>query len=110
VGSTQMNFLPASAVPSALQGKANGHNLTIGIRPENLRIVAPSAPEATIKGSVSLVEPLGAKDVVHLAVDGQDLRAIATPGERRRIGENVGLVFDPERMHFFDDETGRVVK
>jgi multiple sugar transport system ATP-binding protein len=110
VGSTQMNFLPASAVPSALPGKANGHNLTIGIRPENLRIVAPSAPEATIKASVSLVEPLGAKDVVHLAVDGQDLRAIATPGERRRIGENVGLVFDSERMHLFDDETGRVVK
>ena len=38
----------------------------MGIRPENLSLVAPDAAEATLKAKVNLVEPLGAKDVVHL--------------------------------------------
>src|SRR5438093_2078163 len=47
VGSTQMNFLPAAEVPVKLPAVAgNGHGLTVGVRPENLRLVAPDAPEA----------------------------------------------------------------
>ena len=72
--------------------------------------MAPGAPEATIDGTVSLVEPLGAKDVVHLGFDGRDVRAIGTPGERPRIGDSVGLAFDAQRVHLFDDETGKVVR
>jgi multiple sugar transport system ATP-binding protein len=109
VGSTQMNFLPAALVPLDLGGRANGRDLTIGIRPESIRIVAPDAPDATIRAAVTLVEPLGAKDVVHLTFDGRDVRAVGTPGERPRIGESVGLAFDAQRVHLFDASTGEVV-
>jgi multiple sugar transport system ATP-binding protein len=110
VGSTQMNFLPAGLVPLDVARGANGRSLTVGIRPESIRIVGPGSPEATISATVSLVEPLGAKDVVHLAFDTHDVRAVGTPGERPRIGENVGLAFDKARVHLFDDETGKVVR
>jgi len=110
VGSTQMNFVPAALVPLGLRGGVNGRSLTVGIRPESIRIVDAGAPEATIGARVTLVEPLGAKDVVHLAFDEYDVRAIGTPGERPRIGENVGLALDPGRVHMFDDETGKVVR
>jgi multiple sugar transport system ATP-binding protein len=110
VGSTQMNFLPASLVPIDHGDAAARRGLTVGIRPENLRIVAPGAPEATLQAAVSLVEPLGAKDVVHLAVDGYDVRAVGSPGQRPRIGENVGLVVDDARVHLFDDDTGQAVR
>jgi multiple sugar transport system ATP-binding protein len=109
VGSTQMNFLPAAVVPLDLGGRTNGRDLTIGIRPESIRIVAPDAPEATIRAAVTLVEPLGAKDVVHLAFDGRDVRAIGTPGRRPQIGERVGLALDQQDVHLFDDETGQLV-
>jgi multiple sugar transport system ATP-binding protein len=110
VGSTQMNFLPASEVPIELPSSAaNGRAATVGIRPENVTIVAPDAPEALLKAKVNLVEPLGAKDVVHLTVDRHDLRVIATPGKRPRIGENVGLVLDRQLIHLFDDETGEAL-
>jgi multiple sugar transport system ATP-binding protein len=109
VGSTQMNFLPIAIVPLDLGSATNGRELTIGIRPESIRIVGPDAPDATIRAAVTLVEPLGAKDVVHLAFDGRDVRAIGTPGERPRIGESVGLAFDAKRVHLFDDSTGQVV-
>jgi multiple sugar transport system ATP-binding protein len=111
VGSTQMNFLPAQEVPIELPGQArNGRSVTVGIRPENLSLVAPDSAEATLKAKVNLVEPLGAKDVVHVTIDRQDVRVIATPGMRPRIGDQVGIAFDRQRLHVFDDETGEVVR
>jgi len=66
VGSTQMNFLPVSVAD--VRPPANGAaSVSIGVRPENLRIVATGSPEATLRAKVTLVEPLGAKDVVHLS-------------------------------------------
>jgi multiple sugar transport system ATP-binding protein len=111
VGSSQMNFLPAQEVPIELPGQArNGRPVTVGIRPENLSLVAPDSAEATLKAKVNLVEPLGAKDVVHVTIDHQDLRVIATPGQRPRIGDQVGIAFDRQRLHVFDDETGEAVR
>jgi multiple sugar transport system ATP-binding protein len=111
VGSTQMNFLPAREVPIELPAQAgNGRPVTFGIRPENLSLVAPDSADATLKAKVNLVEPLGAKDVVHVTIDHQDVRVIATPGMRPRIGDQVGIVFDRERLHVFDDETGEAVR
>jgi multiple sugar transport system ATP-binding protein len=111
VGSTQMNFLPAHEVPIELPAQArNGRSVTVGIRPENLSLVAPDSAEATLKAKVNLVEPLGAKDVVHVTINHQDLRVIATPGLRPRIGDQVGIAFDRQRLHVFDDETGEAVR
>jgi multiple sugar transport system ATP-binding protein len=84
--------------------------LTLSIRPERLRIVSPDAGEATIRAEVALVEPLGPKDIVHLSFDGQDVRAVAAPGNRPRVGERVGLVFDSEALHVFDDATGLALR
>jgi multiple sugar transport system ATP-binding protein len=111
VGSTQMNFLPAQDVPVELPARArNGRSVTVGIRPENLSLVAPDSAEATLKAKVNLVEPLGAKDVVHVTVDHLDVRVIATPGMRPRIGDQVGIVFERQRLHVFDDETGEALR
>ena len=111
VGSTQMNFLPAGEVPIDLPASArNGRKVTVGIRPENLSLVAPDSADAALKAKVTLVEPLGAKDVVHVTVDDHDVRVIATPGTRPRIGEDVGIVLDRDRLHVFDDETGEAVR
>jgi ABC-type sugar transport system ATPase subunit len=111
VGSTQMNFLPAREVPIELPAQpGNGRPVTFGIRPENLSLVAPDSADATLKAKVTLVEPLGAKDVVHVTIDREDVRVIATPGMRPRIGDQVGLAFNRERLHVFDDETGEAVR
>jgi multiple sugar transport system ATP-binding protein len=108
VGSTRINFLPAAKVP--IPAPANGGStLTLAIRPEYVTLVQPGAADATVSAKVDLVEPLGAKDIVHLSWEGHDIRAIGTPGARPRIGDNVGVVFPRERVLFFDDETGQAV-
>jgi multiple sugar transport system ATP-binding protein len=109
VGSTQMNFLPATLVLGEHAG-GNGRPLTLGIRPENVQLAAPDAAEATLNGKVNLIEPLGAKDVIHLDVAGHSFRVVGTPGRRPRVGDNVGLVFDQARQLLFDDETSLMVE
>jgi multiple sugar transport system ATP-binding protein len=112
VGSTQMNFLPAADLPFDLpEGVGgNGRSVTVGIRPESLRILPADSPDAALQAKVGLVEPLGAKDVVHVSADHRDVRVIATPGARPRLGETIGIAIDPERVHLFDDETGEAIR
>jgi multiple sugar transport system ATP-binding protein len=105
VGSTQMNFLPASVANVRPQGNGSAE-MTVGVRPENLRLVGPDSAEATLRGKVTLVEPLGAKDVVHLSLGSHDVRVIGVPGQRPHVGDNVGIAADMHRVHFFDDATG----
>jgi multiple sugar transport system ATP-binding protein len=96
---------------AAIDGKVEtGGTLTASIRPELIRLVAASSDEATFNAKIALVEPLGAKDVIHMSHDGLDVRAIGVPGNRPAVGENVGLAFDSKRMHLFDDETGLVMR
>jgi ABC-type sugar transport system ATPase subunit len=109
VGSTQINFLPAAKIPAFPAPARDGDGLSLAVRPEYLRIVDPQSPEATIDARVTLVEPLGAKDVIHLSWNDYDVRALGTPGRRPHIGDNVGLVFDGSHVLFFDDATGQAV-
>jgi multiple sugar transport system ATP-binding protein len=104
VGSTPINFLPAVDMPPSLSRQhAKESNRTLGIRPEYLTLVPGESTEATIRATVSLVEPLGGKDVVHLAWNDHQLRALGRPGQRPRLGDVVGVIFDPEQVLFFDD-------
>jgi multiple sugar transport system ATP-binding protein len=108
VGSTRINFLPAAHVP--LRSPRDGRDgLTLAIRPEYTRIVPGDSPDATIGAKVNLVEPLGAKDIVHLSWEGHDVRTLATPGARPHVGEHVGVAFDPARVLYFENESGEAV-
>jgi multiple sugar transport system ATP-binding protein len=125
VGSVQINFLPVSYDGSSLsftlgggkplpvrfeQPPADGASLTMGVRPERIGIVAPGAADATLAATVALVEPLGAKDVVHLASGDGVLRVVDHPGRRPRVGDNVGVHIDPADVLVFDDATGLAVR
>jgi multiple sugar transport system ATP-binding protein len=102
VGSTQMNFLAAAALGE------NGRVHTLGIRPERLRLVDADSPDAALRGRVLIVEPLGAKDVVHLELDGGDLRVVAPPGVRPRVGESIGVAVERAAIHRFDGDGNRI--
>jgi multiple sugar transport system ATP-binding protein len=95
---------------AAIESRGTGSSLTASIRPERVRIVAADSAEATVNTKVVLVEPLGARDIIHVDYEGTDLRTIASPGDRPRIGDRLGLVFDPSAVHVFDDETGLALR
>ena len=102
--------IDATDKKAAIEGRTGTGPLSLSVRPERTRIVAADSEEATIPARVVLVEPLGAKDVVHLESGGIDVRTLAQPSARPRIGENVGLAFDQTAVHVFDDETGLALR
>jgi multiple sugar transport system ATP-binding protein len=96
---------------AAIEGKLQGGDrLTLSVRPERVRLIAPDSDEALIRAKIVLVEPLGQKDVIHMAADGTDIRSVLRPDDRPTIGDSVGLAFEPDSFHLFDDESGLVLR
>lgn len=87
-----------------------GGSLTMSVRPERFRLVDSGADDAILKGKVSLLEALGSKNVIHLRLDGADVRVALDAGTRPSIGESVGLAVDPDDVHLFDDATGLALR
>ncbi len=121
VGSTKMNFFAVDVADGAIRvdmpdaepirvqtGAAKG-SMTLGIRPEALRLEAPSA-ETQWRGEIDLVEPLGPRTIYHVRAGEQRFRVSAPPTLGLAVGESVGVRIDAERLHLFDDITGLVVR
>lgn len=115
LGSPAMNFLRGRA---AADGRsldlgdglstplprtvAPGGELVLGVRPEHI-IVA----EAGLPAKVKVVEPTGSETHLVAAIGGQEVTAVIKERYSVRPGETIRLSFDRDRMHFFDNETGR---
>ena len=126
IGSVLNNFIPARYADGALyvgdgsialgdrraafERSDPAAGLTATIRPERVMVVDPSSHQATLRGHVVLVEPLGPKDVVHLEHDGTPVRVLVPPNARPTLGSSLGLYFDPDQVHVFDDATGLAVR
>lgn len=84
-----------------------GEAVMVGVRPHDIEMVAPGAGE--LDGTVEVVETLGAQTVVHLATGpGRDLIRVAVPASRRvRPGDRVGVAWSADRVHRFDQGSGR---
>lgn len=106
VGSPEMNFLPAELAARA--APAPGRRLVLGVRPHDIVIVAPGGGD--FDAWVDVVEPLGSELVVYLRVGadraGPELRVVAPPELSIQPGDAVGVRLNPERLHWFDSESG----
>jgi multiple sugar transport system ATP-binding protein len=85
-------------------GLSSGARVTLGIRPERLRIGPVGTGAAAV---VDLVEPTGLASVIHLDLEGQGLKVFTTERPRLSVGEPVGLAVAPSDLLLFDHETGR---
>jgi multiple sugar transport system ATP-binding protein len=91
---------PRSAMPKA-------GTLVAGIRPQDVELMSTDTPDA--RGRVAIVEPLGATTVVHVSVDGlpELVRLLAGSEVRIEVGAEVGIRLRRDRIHLFDEQTGR---
>jgi len=111
---TECEFRHASgtvAVPPALSealGPCAGRDVLLGFRPEALA-AAPQESEggARVRGTVDVVEPMGAETFVHLLTGcGERLVARVSPECVFEPGASVELSLALERAVFFDAATG----
>jgi ABC-type sugar transport system ATPase subunit len=114
IGAPPMNLLPARIdggvalddgtrlpAPPAQNGAA-GRPVWCGVRPEHL-VWAPDGP---IRGTASVVEPLGSDTMVAFAVAGTEVIARVPPRTVRAAGEAMRFAVDPAHLHLFDRDTG----
>lgn len=87
----------------ALRAHAS-QTVTMGIRPEYLELGASGLFEADI----TLIEPEGARDTVHLSAAGFEIHA-STPQGQAESGSSPYIDFNVERIWVFDDKGDRLL-
>ncbi|MFC7018845.1 MULTISPECIES: ABC transporter ATP-binding protein [Haloarcula] len=93
-------------VPSELEDDLSGyvgHDVTIGIRPEYLRL----NDETLFEAHISVIEPQGARDVVHLETEGRAIRTTVMQGEIEP-NQSVSVSFDMADAWLFDEDGERI--
>src|SRR5262249_10476987 len=80
-----------------------GQTLTVGIRPEDLRVAETEA--GAISGAVDVIEDLGAEKFLHVRTKASDWVARVAPAERFQPGDVVNLAASVERLHLFSRGT-----
>ena len=100
LGSPSMNFIAGMAV--ATKGEP-AVAAVLGVRPEHL-MLHPKG-DAWTSAEVTLVEAMGAHEVVWLDMQGHDLSAIVPSTGQHRIGDVVGVQMDLDRACVFDPTT-----
>ncbi len=124
IGSPSINFMSATRVgdhwqitgsdlvlPDYNPGATTASALTLGIRPEHIEVLAPTAADApwSFEAKVKLAELLGADALLNLSVMGQPMLARVGGTDFPVAGQTVRVRFDPARILAFDPKTGLTV-
>ncbi len=83
--------------------------VTLGVRPEDLHdklVVSEASPENTVKATVELVEPTGSEWALHLKSTHHSFTARLENRHPPEVNQDIELVVDTTRIHFFDQTTG----
>jgi len=117
IGTPGMGFVPVTRLPDEdgravvrLPGGAalgtqvsaalQGQDLSLGLRPENLRASADGA----LRGQVEMVEFLGERSLAHLKLADGTALSITVIGQAPQIGESIGVAIDLAEAHLFDGQ------
>jgi multiple sugar transport system ATP-binding protein len=79
--------------------------LKLGVRPENLRLVA-AAGDVTLPAEVSLLEPLGAEVLVTLRIGDAEMVARCPAAFREPPGTAIAMHVNPSHLQLFDARSG----
>ncbi|MXQ13239.1 ABC transporter ATP-binding protein [Microvirga makkahensis] len=124
IGSPQMNFIPCTVaeagqdgiearlpdggtvtVPVSSEGVRAGAAVTLGIRPDHVRL----SGQGTLTGRIELVEELGENHLLYVNVGRERHLTVREPGDaRHEVGQEVGLSLDGGFCHLFR-ETGEAL-
>jgi multiple sugar transport system ATP-binding protein len=121
IGTPSMNFFKAGVpadttdltgegfqfkAPAVFSGALNGlrdQSVWVGIRPEHLHLTGDgSGRDNTLRGTVEVVEPLGAVTMIQVRVGDTTLTAQVDSHEHIAIGDTVTLTCDSAKLYLFD--------
>jgi len=80
-----------------------GQTVTIGIRPEDLRVATDS--RTGFDAVVEVVEPLGSEILLDVKIGPHLMVARVEPTIRSKVHETIRLMVEPDRVQYFDAKT-----
>lgn len=109
-----LEFKITSPYKNILDEKGYGNQeIVMGIRPEDIHdepIAVDSMRESTKEFTMTLVEMMGSENILYFEQNGVELQAKVDSRIKYHIGDTVELAFDMNKVHFFDKESGDVIK
>jgi len=84
-----------------------GTEITIGVRPQQIKVYRKARQENAIPGSVRIIEFQGDKTVLTVILADKvssDVKAVVSAEEKYNEGETVWLYFAPDIIHLFDGD------
>lgn len=90
----------------------SGKEVIFGIRPEDIydKLFATDAPpENTIKATCEVIEPMGSEAYLYLNTGKSSLVAKVGGHNKPTINQDMDLVFDMSKIHFFDKDTEKTI-
>ncbi len=96
------------AMRSALLAQ-NRDDVIIGVRAENIEPQTQEAPN-TLRGTVLVVEPLGSHNLLTVRVGEEHVKVSTSADFRPRSGETLWLRVHPDKLRWFDPETGQAIR
>jgi multiple sugar transport system ATP-binding protein len=84
-----------------------GKEVILGIRPEDLEdsaFVANANSTNIITALVEVTEPMGSEIYAYIGIEGNLMTARVNPRSQTKVGENLSLYVDLEKIHLFSKE------
>ncbi len=88
--------------PTGLPDRLAQGAVHLGVRPEDVVL----ADTDGLAAGVDVVEQMGNEVIVYLRLGTETLVARVPPHDAPRPGETVGITLRPDRLHFFDGDSG----
>ena len=90
-----------------IEEKAAGSELTIGARPQDIRLASKRSSDEDFEAEVYAVEPLGTETVVDLRIGDRLLKVVASHTFESKITDKVWANVDKKRIHVFNKSDGK---
>ena len=93
-------------------GPYEGRDIIFGIRPEDIYdklFTTEASPDNTIKGVVDIMEPMGAEVFLYITAGRSSLTARVGGHDRPEVHQDMDLVLDMSKVHFFDKNTEETI-
>ena len=90
----------------------DGKEVTFGIRPEDIYdklFVSTASPDNCVKGVIEIVEPMGAEIFLYITAGDSSLIARVGGNDKPEVNQDIDLVFDMSKAHFFDKDTEDII-
>jgi ABC-type sugar transport system ATPase subunit len=86
---------------------AHGGTVILGLRPEDITLATAGSAGGgkTASGEALAVEPLGREDLVVVEIGTAEVRLLVDNAVGVRVGDNVDLELNTEKVQFFDPDT-----